>query len=206
MRQQEDYAMPTVTAPGVLWTAADLLGLPDDGVERWIIRGQLREKQPEFPCAGCFVRGRREAAVLTNIGGMLVIWVRSCPRPHGAVYAGRAGVWLHRDPDTVIGADVVYCQPDMVASQDDKKTTLIDGVPTLVVEILSPNDTQAQIKEKVKTYRDAGVPLVWVIDPDDRTVTVYRPGQPVATFNDTQQLPVYPEMPGFAPAVAELFE
>jgi Uma2 family endonuclease len=54
---------------------------------------------------------------------------------------------------------------------------LIDGVRVLVVEILSPRDTQEPVDEKTDDYLQAGVALVWVIDPHDRTVTIYRPGQ-----------------------------
>ena len=35
------------TAPSAKLTEADLLAMPDDGVERWLIRGELREKYPE---------------------------------------------------------------------------------------------------------------------------------------------------------------
>jgi hypothetical protein len=55
-------------------------------------------------------------------------------------------------------------------------TTLIDGIPVLVVEILSPNDTQEEIDEKIDTYLAAGVALVWVINPHHRTVNIFRPG------------------------------
>ena len=44
-----------------------------------------------------------------------------------------------------------------------------------MVEILSPTDTQEGIDQSMVTVLGAGVPLVWVIDPHDETVTVYRP-------------------------------
>ena len=47
--------------------------------------------------------------------------------------------------------------------------------------------------------------LVWIIDSHDRTVTIYRPGRPVETVNDTQELTGDPELPGFRVAVARLF-
>jgi Uma2 family endonuclease len=58
----------------------------------------------------------------------------------------------------------------MAARQSDK-TTLIEGVPQLVVEVLSPNDTLDEINEKIDTYLTAGVPLVWIVEPRRRTVT-----------------------------------
>ena len=64
-----------------------------------------------------------------------------------------------------------------MATREVDDTTLVDGAPVLVVEILSPNDVQEQIDEKIDEYLAAGVLLVWVIDPHDRTVLIYRKGE-----------------------------
>lgn len=197
--------MTTESVAPRVWTVADLLAMPDDGVERWVIRGRLREK-PGRPDARGFVRCRAEAAILANIGAALVRWSRRQPEPRGAVYAGRAGVIFARNPDTVVGVDVAFAPADVVAVQNDDTTTLLDGVPTLVAEILSPNDTVEQIHEKVREFTRAGVPVVWILDPEDRTVKVYRPGVEAEAFNVTHRLPEHPALPGFAPGVAELFE
>ena len=187
-------------------TTAELLEITEDGTERWLIRGELRAKPSEFPGAREIVRNRGHAAATASIGVALVEWSRSQTPPRGTVYAGNVGVILERDPDTTVGVDVVYASADVVAVQNDDNTTLLEDVPTLAVEILSPNDTQAQIGEKRRTYLKAGVPLVWVVEPDTRTVTVYRPGHQPELFNVSRRLPEYPQMPGFAPPVAELFE
>jgi Uma2 family endonuclease len=120
------------------------------------------------------------------------------------VPCGEAGVILSRDPDVTVGVDVAYVPADVMTRQTDE-STLIDGVPTLLVEILSPIDTQEEIDEKLDGYRRAGVPLVWVIDPHDRTVLVYRPGQPPELFNQTQALTADPHLPEFHVPVADLF-
>ena len=198
--------MTTATGnPPKVWTTADLLAMPDDGVERWIIDGQLREKPSEFPGATMTVRNRHHSKIMALIATALTNWTRTQPRPRGEAYCGEVGVLLPGSSSTV-GVDVVYATADVVAVQTDDNTTLLEGVPTLTVEILSPNDTQVQTAEKRRTYLKAGVPLVWVVEPDDQTVTVYRPGQQPELFNVSQRLPEYPPMPGFAPPVAELFE
>ncbi|MFO0850070.1 MAG: Uma2 family endonuclease [Gemmataceae bacterium] len=192
-------------APKV-YTEADLLAMPDDGVERWLIRGQLREKPSEYPGVKMTVRNRHHCNVMSFITATLTNWSRTQPKPRGQVYCGEAGVRLHGSEGTTVGVDVVYAPPEVVAVQSDDETTMIDGVPTLAVEILSPNDTVEQIDEKVDEYLTAGVPLVWIVHTHRQTVTVYRPDQPAALFNITQRLIEHPAMPGFAPAVAELFE
>ena len=195
--------MASVSARKV--TEAELLAMPDDGVERWIIRGELREKPPEVPGVTMTVRNRHHTRVMSYVVATLVIWLRAQPQPRGEVYSGEVGVLLPTSPGTSVGVDVVYVPADVVAVQTPA-TTLIDGVPTLAVEILSPNDTQEQIEEKIDTYIGAGVPLVWIVNPYRSTVAVHRPGHEPDTFNRNQRLPQYPEMPGFVPTVAELFE
>jgi len=66
---------------------------------------------------------------------MLMDWLKTQPRPRGRVLAGEAGVILARDPDTSVGIDVTYINAEVMASQSDA-TTMVEGIPTLAVEIL----------------------------------------------------------------------
>jgi Uma2 family endonuclease len=111
---------------------------------------------------------------------------------------------LSRDPDSTVGVDVVYISGEVAAREPDD-TTFIDGVPVLAVEILSPNDTLDEINEKIDQYLAAGVSLVWIIDPHDRTVTIYRPNQEPEFVNVRQELSGEPHLPGFRVPVADLF-
>lgn len=47
-------------------------------------------------------------------------------------------------------------------------------VPDLVVEVISPNDLAHDVERKVAEYLEAGVRLVWVIEPESRTMRVQR--------------------------------
>ena len=115
-----------------------------------------------------------------------------------------AGCRLLRDPDVTVGIDVVYVSPEL-AAREPEETDLIDGVPTLAVEILSPSNTQEEIDTKVKAYLNAGVSVVWVVNPTFRTVTAYRPDAAPALFNVQDELTAEPHLPGFQAAVADLF-
>jgi Uma2 family endonuclease len=192
-------------ATTTLMTTEELLALPDDGVERWLIRGELREKAPTVPGERPMtVRNRFHSRVMMLVGHLLLGWLERQPEPRGQVFGGEAGVRLRRTPDSTVGVDVVYVAADVVARQTDD-TTLIDGPPVLAVEILSPTDTQEEIHEKIDEYLAAGVALVWVIDPADRTVRVYRPDARPQLFNDEQELTGEPHLPGFRAPVARLF-
>ena len=48
----------------------------------------------------------------------------------------------------------------------------IEGAPELVVEVLSPANTRAERAEKLKDYESLGVPEVWVVSPEARSVEV----------------------------------
>lgn len=186
-----------MTANPPLLTVADLLALPDDGTDRWLIRGRLREKEMTK-------RNRFHSRVEARITQLLANWLDAQPEPRGEVHSGEAGVWLARDPDTSVGVDVVYVGPDVVAAQMDN-TTMIDGVPTLVVEILSPTGTNEELNEKLDAYLAVGVPLVWVVEPYREHVTVYRPGEPAALFTLRDEISAEQHLPGFALPVARLF-
>src|SRR4051812_48446236 len=187
-----------------LMTTEELLAMPDDGVERWLIRGELREKRPQEGGPPMTVRNRYHSRALICVGTELEIWLRTQPEPRGEVLGGEAGVRLRGTPDSTVGVDVVYVPSEVLTKQTDE-TTLIDGVPVLAVEVLSPSDTQEQIDEKIDEYLAVGVPLVWVLDPHDQTVTVYRPGAHPELFNVGQELTGDPHLPGFRVPVARLF-
>src|SRR5687768_4151704 len=46
--------------------------------------------------------------------------------------------------------------------------------PELAIEVISPNDSALEVSQKVIDYLDAGVKLVWVINPSTRTLEVCR--------------------------------
>ncbi|MFO0811253.1 MAG: Uma2 family endonuclease [Gemmataceae bacterium] len=194
--------MPTDTA---LMTTDDLLAMPDDGIERWLVDGELRERHPdvkgERPMT---IRNRHHSRTTMLVGHVLLEWVERQSEPRGQVVGGEAGVRLVQDPDTTVGVDVAYITAEVAARQTEE-VTIIDGVPTLVAEILSPNDTQEDIHEKIDKYLQAGVALVWILDPADHTVRVYRPDARPQLFNDEQELAAEPHLAGFRVPVARLF-
>jgi Uma2 family endonuclease len=79
------------------------------------------------------------------------------------------------------------------------------GAPTLAVEILSPHNSYQARRAKLKSYMKYGVPMVWSIDPEEQTVTVYRPNADPIFFNRSQTISAEPELPGFTCPVADFF-
>jgi Uma2 family endonuclease len=82
--------------------------------------------------------------------------------------------------------------------------------PDLVAEIWSPHDLEhpRKAREKIRCYLQAGVRLVWVINPPNKTVEVYHPGHanPVQVLGLDDELSGEEVIPGFKVAVKTLFE
>lgn len=180
-----------------LVTTEELLAMPDDGVERELSRGRLREREMTR-------RGRRHTRAGSNIAKSLGVWLDSQPQPRGEVLTGEAAFQLRRHPDTTVGIDVAYISAQTAQANPDD-AYIIDGIPVLAVEILSPSDKQQDVLEKVRDYLDAGVPLVWVAETVFKTITVYRPGAEPEMFTVKQEITAEPHLPGFRAAVAEMF-
>ena len=77
--------------------------------------------------------------------------------------------------------------------------------PDLVVEVVSPNDTYEEVMTKIADYKDAKVPLIWVISPETKTVLIRRADGTCAELDETGELAGEGVIPGFTCKVAELF-
>jgi Uma2 family endonuclease len=181
-----------------LMTTEEMLALPENGVERWLIRGQLREKPMT-------VRNRWHSRVMARISQLLGDWLDQQPEPRGEVFDGEVGCRVQRNPDVTVGVDVIYISAAL-AAQEPVDTRVIDGVPILAVEILSPSDNIEELEEKVAEYLRAGVALVWIVHPRFRTVEVFRPGAEPVLFNADQELTAEPHLPGFKVPVTRIFQ
>lgn len=179
-------------------TTEELLAMPENGMERWLIQGELRERPMT-------TRNRFHSFTMTGIATELETWRRKQTEPRGQILTGDAGIRLQKNPDTTFGVDVVYISAELLAQQADE-ATIIDGNPTLAVEILSPSDTVKSIDEKIDAFLNAGVPLIWILHPYQKTVTIYSNGKEPELLNLHQVLSGDPYLPGFSVPVRQLFQ
>lgn len=77
--------------------------------------------------------------------------------------------------------------------------------PDLVVEVNSPGDSVSRVREKIKQFLDAGVSLLWEVDPRAREVYVYRADGSMTRLREGQQLDGENVVPGFLCRVDDLF-
>jgi Uma2 family endonuclease len=78
-------------------------------------------------------------------------------------------------------------------------------VPDLAIEVLSKSNTKAEMARKLREYFDVGVRLVWFVDPQKRTVTVYRSATQSKTLSVDDRLDGGKVLPGFELPVKSLF-
>ena len=181
------------TKPKLL-TADDLLRLYSQGVRGELIRGVLHRTMSS---------GQEHGELAMYIGTLINVFAR--PRGLGRTIGSDAGVLLERDPDTVREPDVAFISYRR-SPRGVRITRYAQVAPELVVEIRSPRDSAADLSEKALMWLAHGVLIVWTVDPDARTVDVYRAGVPVATLADGDSLDGGDVLPGFSCAVSDIFD
>jgi Uma2 family endonuclease len=165
-----------------------------ENADRWfeLVRGEVIELPPPMKPHG---------RVCINVGYQLESYVRQ--RESGYVTSNDSGVILQRTPDTVRGPDVALYED--AASFEELHPKYGEVPPRLAVEVLSPNDKVGRVLSKITDYIKSGVDLVWLIDPEDRTVTVFRPNKNPYGLKGDAELTGDEVLPGFRCRVDDFF-
>jgi len=165
---------------------------PSDGAKLELIRGEVVNV-----CRPGFRHGRRQL----RIGNLLDQFGHSTGHGRATV---ETGIVTEQGPDTVRGPDVSYWSVARLPL-DLEPVGYPEIAPDLCVEVLSPSNRFARILEKLREYFARGVRMVWVVDPEDRTVAVYRSPDEGRIFHESATLSGDDVLPGFSCRVAELF-
>jgi Uma2 family endonuclease len=119
------------------------------------------------------------------------------------VASNDAGVVLREDPDTVVGPDVAYYTD--ANTFEDVHPKWGDVPPVLAVEVQSPNDKMREVMAKVAEYLQNGVRTVWLVNYEERFLTVFDVGQPPVIVNEADPVPALPNLPGFSHTLSDFF-
>src|SRR2546421_1687947 len=149
--------VPDMTAP--LLTAEDLLkaNIPEKRTE--LVRGRLVIREPA---------GWRHGAVTMNLALHLGQHVELTGA--GQLLAAETGFTLFRSPDTVRAPDIAFVRRERIPTD---ATAFPELAPDLVVEVLSPDDRPGETLAKIGDWLEAGVQIVWVVDPERRPARSY---------------------------------
>lgn len=109
-------------------------------------------------------------------------------------------------PEQIRFPDLAFIAYGNIPDTADPHTAVPDWVPTLAVEIISKKNTKAEMARKLRDYFEAGVELVWYVDPPTRTVRVYRAPDAFVTLTDADMLDGENVLPGFRLSIREWFD
>lgn len=83
---------------------------------------------------------------------------------------------------------------------------ILSVVPDLAVEVLSDGNTPKEMLRKRREYFGGGTKLVWIVDPEKRTVDVYTSPDDFTTLSEDQSLDGNPVLPGFTLSIRAWLE
>lgn len=180
--------MSTVESPPI--SAEELLRMPD-GDRYELVDGELQELDM--------------GAISSWVGTQAVTRICSYVEEHslGWVFSSDAGYCIYEDPNQVRRPDASYIARSRL---EELPEGYLRVAPDLVVKVVSPNDLYYEVERKVDEYLEAGVRMVWVINPELRTVRVFRKSEsgPVDRHAG-DELSGEDVLPGFTCRVADLF-
>ena len=181
----------SATAVRPQYTPEDLLSMPD-GERYELVNGNLVE--------------RDMGAESSWIGGETYRLLANFVREHGLgwVFNPECGYQCFLHPRDVRRPDASFIARGRLESEAFPKGH-VQIPPDLAVEVVSPNDLFYEVEEKIGEYLDAGVRLVWVVNPQERTVQVFRPDGSNTRLLENDELAGEEVIPGFRCRVAELF-
>lgn len=173
-----------------LETAAEFEANPREG--RWeLIDGEPVEMTPS---AGL------SSMIASRINGYVFVYLLD--HPIGHAFASDGGFILFPDRDTVRAPDFAFIHRDRLP---EVPASFVPMPPDLAVEVLSPSDRLADALVKATMYLQAGVSLIWVIDPTKRTAIVFQQDEGPLTLGEDGVLDGADVLPGFTLPLATLF-
>ena len=122
--------------------------------------------------------------------GQLYFWVESWSRVSetGITFGPSAG-FIMQDGG-ILSPDVSWIlrerweQWEERLRDEGKNDAFAELIPDFVIELRSESDSLTKLQNKMQEYIENGVRLGWLIDPRQRRVYIYRPGQPVEVLQD----------------------
>jgi Uma2 family endonuclease len=102
--------------------------------------------------------------------------------------------------------DVAFFPWRLFPNKELPSEPIPDLVPELVVEVLSESNTPGEMARKHREYFDAGVKLIWEVDPEARKVRVLTGPDEVQQIEESGALTGADVLPGFRLPLKQLFQ
>jgi Uma2 family endonuclease len=101
--------------------------------------------------------------------------------------------------------------PDVTVVRRDKLESMeyyrgaYRGAPELAIEVVSENDSAADLDRKVAQYLAAGVMSVWVIYPETKHIVIHNANRELRDITGDQKLEALDLLPGFSVSLDQIF-
>ena len=177
-----------------LLSADDLYAMPEHGGRNELVQGELIKMSPA---------STKHGSIAMRLAGHL--WNFVVPNDLGELYAAETGFMLTQNPDTVRAPDVAFILRERIPDEGVPVTGFWAIAPDLVGEVISPHDRSSDVQQKVNDYLAAGVRLIWLVDPQTQTVTVYQSREQVHILLINDSLDGADVLPGFSLPLTVLF-
>jgi Uma2 family endonuclease len=174
-----------------LLTAKDLSEMEEEGEFCDLVDGELVRVSPSF---------LPEARVVRTVQRLLDNFVFS--RQLGEIFGPDLGYEL--TPHHVRAPDVSFVSAEKLAAYGNPQE-FAKVLPDFVVEVISPEVKYGYLQRKIRDYFEAGVRLLWIVNPEMQTVTVHRSPVDLRILTAADTLSGEDVMPGFSCPIAELF-
>ena len=172
--------------------ADELLAMPHNGYRYELVQGELHQME----------LGRQHGLITAQIGGCLGAFVAT--NGLGETYAARTGFIIGTAPDTVRAPDVSFVARKRAEATAEERGFFL-GAPDLAVEVISPNDRDIEIEEKVSDWLRAETQMVVVIDPHQRIAAIYRAPDDICILTEGDMLDGGAVVPGWKMPLADVF-
>jgi Uma2 family endonuclease len=161
--------------------------LPDHRME--LVDGEIIVMPPS---------GYESDEVASSFSGQLYSWVR--PRKLGRVTGAGAGFNLPNE--NTRAPDVSFVRAERLKTSP---RSFADLAPDLMVEVKSPTDSLKKLRAKIQEFLGLGTLVGILIDPDVRSLEVYRLTEDAVVLGDGDTLTLPDLLPGWEIAVSELW-
>lgn len=181
---------------GAKLTYDDLVAMPDDGLRRELIDGELYVTPSP---------NRKHQSIVLNLAYLIKGYLRA--HRAGRVFVAPLDVLFSRID--VVEPDVLFVSKAREAEVLAEKHLV--GAPDLVVEVGSPGTRRTDERVKQRLYERFAVAEYWIVDPDLDVIKVFRlveaRYQRVAELSlEAGDVLTTPLLPGLEMPLAEIFE
>jgi Uma2 family endonuclease len=174
-----------------LMTAEELLNLQDETNRHELVKGELLTMSPA---------GDEHGIITMRLAAPLAAYVES--KNLGVVYGAETGFKLEHNPDTVLAPDIAFIHRDRMGQPVQGYRS---GPPDLVVEVVSPGESGKRVEKKTAQWLGFGALVVWLVDPQTRTIHVCRRSGETTILSLQSELDGEDVVPGFSITVAKIF-